>query len=120
VWPHCTKPGLGHHDMSYAQAQRSLVQRAGLLPVSTVEVVTVRDPDRSNDHTVFIDGRPAPTAGPTWVQVISHDIDLGASEITPDWVVGQLERTQTLSPAAAVHAREVVSMYADDNDADGS
>jgi hypothetical protein len=120
VWPYCTKSGLGHHDMSYAQAQRSLVQRAGLLPVSTVEVVTVRDPDRSNDHTVFIDGKARPDGRTDLVQVISHDIDLGASEITPDWAAGQLERTQTLSPAAAVHAREVVSMYADDNDVDGS
>ena len=119
VWPYCTKSGLGHHDMSYAQAQRSLVQRAGLLPVSTVEVVTVRDPDCSNDHTVFIDGRQRCDGTSDLVQVITHDIDLGAGEITADWVAGQLERTQTLSPAAAVHARDAIASYTDDIDVDG-
>ena len=119
VWPYCTKSGLGHHDMSYAQAQRSLVQRAGLLPVSTVEVVTVRDPDCSNDHTVFIDGKARPDGTSDRVRVITHDIDAGASEITPAWVAHQLQRTQDLSPAAAARARAVVTSYADDIDVDG-
>ena len=119
IWPHHTKTELGHYDLSFAQAQRSLVQRADLLPVSTVEVVTVRDPDRSNDHTVFIDGKARHDGRSDRVRVITHDIDAGASEITADWVAHQLERTHDLSPAAAVHARDVVRMYADDNDVDG-
>jgi hypothetical protein len=80
----------------------------------------VRDPDRSNDYTVVIDGTIRPDATTDHLRVVTHDIDLGADDITPAWVATQLESARRLSPAAAGHACEVIAMYADDNDVDDS
>jgi hypothetical protein len=118
VWSERNKAELGEYDLTFEQARCSLAERAGLAPRSTVEVVVVRDPDRSNDYTVVIDGTIRPDGTGRYVRVITHDIDLGASEITTAWVATQLEHAQRLSPAAAAHAREVIAMYADDNDVD--
>jgi hypothetical protein len=52
------------------------------------------------------------------VRVITHDIDLGASELTPAWVAAQRKYAQQLSPVAAAHAGDVIATYADDNDVD--
>ncbi|MEJ3741787.1 hypothetical protein WEI85_00595 [Actinomycetes bacterium KLBMP 9797] len=118
VWPGHVKERYGRYDPSFARAQLSLIEQAGLLPTSTVEVVTVRDPDRSNEHSIFIDGKARPDGTSLLVRVSVHDSDLGASEITSDWVASQLHRAGTLSPAAAGYARDVIAMYADDNDVD--
>ncbi len=120
VWPDHSKAEQGEYDLTFAQAQRSLAERAGLLPAHTVEVIVVRDPDRSNDYTVVIDGTIRPDATTDHVRVLTHDIDLGVDDITPAWVATQLESTRRLSPAAAAHAGEVIAMYADDNDVDDS
>jgi hypothetical protein len=118
LWPDHSKAAHGEYDLTFAQARHSLAERAGLAPRSTVEVVVVRDPDRSNDYTVVIDGTIRPDGTSRYVRVITHDIDLGASEITPAWVAVQREYAEQLSPAAAAHAGEVIAMYADDNDVD--
>ena len=118
VWSDHSKAEEGEYDLTFAQARHSLAERVGLLPRSTVEVIVVRDPDRSNDYTVVIDGTIRPDGTSPYVRVITHDIDLGASEITPAWVVAQQEYAQQLSPAAAAHAGDVIAMYADDNDVD--
>jgi hypothetical protein len=87
----------------------------GLLPTVKVEVIVVRDPDAANDYAVFVDGQRRPDGKTDRVRVVTHDIDLGAVEITPAWVAGQLQRADgALSPAAAHHARESVTSYADD------
>jgi hypothetical protein len=78
VWPEGSKAEQGEYDLTFAQAQRSMLERAGLLPRSTVEVVVVRDPDRGNDYTVVIDGKPRADGTSRHVRVITHDIDLGA------------------------------------------
>jgi hypothetical protein len=113
-----SKAEHGEYDLTFGQAQHSLAERAGLLPRSTVEVIVVRDPDRSNDYTVVIDDPIRPVGTSRHVRVITHDIDLGANEITHAWVATQLEHAQRLSPAAAAHAGEVIARYADDNDVD--
>jgi hypothetical protein len=121
VWPDHSKAEQGEYDLTFAPARPSLADRAGLLPDYTVEVIVVRDPDRSNDYTV-VDGaiRPHTTTGRAagHVRVITHDIDLGAQDITAAWVAAQLESARRLSPAAATHAGEVIAGYADDNDGD--
>lgn len=119
VWPDHSRAEHGEYDLTFIQAQRSLAERAGLLANHTVEVIVVRDPDASNDYTVVIDGTIRPHATTEHVRVITHDIDLGAQEITPAWVTGQMESARRLSPAAAAHAAEVIAMYADDTDVDG-
>jgi hypothetical protein len=116
VWPDRSKAEHGEYDLTFAQARHSLAERAGLLPRSIVEVIVVRDPDRSNDYTIVIDGAICPDGTSRHVRVITHDIDLGASEITPAWVAAQLQYAQQLSPAAAAHAVEVIATYADDSD----
>jgi hypothetical protein len=118
VWPDHSKAEQGEYDLTFAQAQRSLADRAGLLPEHTVEVIVVRDPDRSNDYTVVIDGTIRPDVAADHVRVITHDIDLGAEDVTPAWVAAQLESARRLSPAAAAYVGEVIAMYADDNDVD--
>jgi hypothetical protein len=120
VWPDHSKAEQGEYDLTFAQAQRSLAERAGLLAAHTVEVIVVRDPDRGNDYTVVIDGTIRPDATTDHVRVLTHDIDLGAEPITPAWVATQLESARRLSPAAAAHVGEVIAMYADDNDVDDS
>ncbi|WP_432830834.1 hypothetical protein [Dactylosporangium sp. CA-092794] len=120
VWPDRSKAEHGEYNLTFAQAQRSLAERAGLLAHHTVEVVVVRDPDASNDSTVVIDGTVRPHGSTDHVRVITHDIDLGAQDITPDWVAGQLESARRLSPAAAARAAEVIAAYADDTDLDGT
>jgi hypothetical protein len=56
VWPDRVVADRGHYDLTFARAQQIMVERAGLLPTPTVEVVTVRDPDHANEHTIFVDG----------------------------------------------------------------
>jgi hypothetical protein len=115
VWSHLIKFGEGEYDLSFAEAQRSLAERAGLsalLPRSLVEVVVERDPDYSNEYTVVIDGEIRADGTSDRVKVITHDIDFGASEITSEWVAAAVEATEQLSPAAAAHARDVIATYA--------
>ncbi len=116
VWPDHSRVEQGEYDLTFAQAQRSLAERAGLLAHHTVEVIVVRDPDRSNDYTVVIDGTIRPQARTAHVRVLTHDIDLGAQDITPAWVAAQMEATRRLSPAAAAYAAEAIAMYADIDD----
>jgi hypothetical protein len=119
VWRDHTKAEQGEYDLTFAEAQRRLADRAGLLPTARtrVEVVVVRDPDEANDYAVFIDGVHRPEGITKTVQVVTHGIDLGATETTPAWVDDQLRSADnTLSPAAAQHAREAIAAYADDLD----
>jgi hypothetical protein len=118
VWPDHSKAEHGEYNLTFDQANRRLAAPAGLLPSSTVEVIVVRDPDRSNGHTIVIDGKASADATSRPVRVITHDLDLGANEITPAWVAAELGRAQALSAAAAAHARDVIAMYADDNNVD--
>lgn len=120
VWPDHTKTEWGEYNMTFAQAQRSLIERAGLAPTSTVEIVTVRDPDGSSDPAVFIDGVACPDRRSQRVRVVVHDIDIAAGEITTDWLASQMGRTRGLSADAATYVRIAVTMYADDNNLDPS
>jgi hypothetical protein len=117
-WAQRSKAEQGEYDLTFDQARHSLAERAGLLPAATkVEVVVVRDPDAANDYTIFVDGQRRPDGATDRVHVITHDIDLGAAEITPTWVAEQLRwASETLSPAARRHAHEAVTSYADDLD----
>jgi hypothetical protein len=121
IWPTRRKVTDGEYNLTFDQARRSLAERAGLLPTTatTVEVVVVRDPDAANDYAVFVDGTHRPDGTTDVVRVITHDIDLGAVDLTPAWVDQQLQRADTLSPAAARHARDAVVAYVDDMEADG-
>jgi hypothetical protein len=120
VWPQRRKVSDGEYNLTFEQARRSLAERAGLAPTTTttVEVVVVRDPDAGNDYAVFVDGAPRPDGSSGAVRVITHDIDLGAVEITAEWVAEQLQRVDALSPAAARHSRDAVLSYVDDIQAD--
>src|SRR5205823_12479727 len=54
------RPGVteqGVYDLTFDRAQQLMPQRAGLLPTVRIELVTVRDPDAANAHTIFIDGQ---------------------------------------------------------------
>lgn len=106
----------GEYNLTFDGARRSLAERAGLLPTTTttVEVVVVRDPDDVNDYATFVDGVRRPDGFAGGVRVVTHDIDLGAAEITPASVEQRLERAGALSPAAARHARDAVVAYVDD------
>jgi hypothetical protein len=115
VWAEHSKAEQGEYDLTFTQAKRSLAERAGLLPTTTVEVLIVRDPDQANDHTIVVDGHHRPDGKTDTVRVVTHDIDLGAIQITPAWIAEHLQRADdTLSPAAARHAREVVVGNAED------
>lgn len=123
IWPKRRtrrKVADGEYNLTFEQARRSLAERAKLLPTTstTVEVVVVRDPDAANDYAVFVDGTHQPDGRADGVRVITHDIDLGAVEITPVWVDQQLKRADALSPAAARHARDAVLTYVDDMQVD--
>jgi hypothetical protein len=91
-----------------------MLERSGLLPSTTLDVVVVWDPDRANDHTVFIDGIHHPDGKTDRVRMVTDDIDPGACGITASWVADQLQRAQTLSKAAVAHVRDIVTGYADD------
>ena len=110
----------GEYNLTFEQAQRSLVERAGLAPTTTatVEVVVVRDPDAANDYAVFVDGTHRPDGRinrqADGVRVITYDIDPGAVEITPAWIEQHLYSADALSSAAARHARDAILAYADD------
>lgn len=120
VWPQRRKVSDGEYNLTFDQARRSLAERAGLAPdrTRTVEVVVVRDPDAANDYAIFVDGARRTDATTGTLRVITHDIDLGAVEITAEWVAEQLQRADALSPAAARHARDAVHSYVDDIEAD--
>jgi hypothetical protein len=83
VWPDHSKAEHGEYNLTFDQANRRLAAPAGLLPSSTVEVIVVRDPDRSNDHTIVIDGKASADATSRPVRVITHDLDLGARMRSP-------------------------------------
>jgi hypothetical protein len=80
VWAEHSKAEPGEYDLTFAQAKRSLAERAGLLPTTTVEVLVVRDPDQTNNYTIFIDGHHPPDGKTDTVRVVTHDIDLGAED----------------------------------------
>ncbi len=115
-WPNHINTEQGEYDLTFAQAQHSMLQRAGLTPSTRVEVVVVRDPDEANAYTVFIDGQHRPDRRTDQVLVQTHNIDPGASGVTEAWVAAELERAGTLSEAAAAHACDAVTSYAEDND----
>lgn len=114
AWPDRLKFRDGEYNLTFVQAQRSMLERSGLLPSTTVEVVVVRDPDRANEFAVFIDGAHRPGGKTARVRVLIHDIDPGAAGVTPAWVTAQVQHTGDLSAAAAAHVRNVVTGYADD------
>jgi len=116
MWPYHIKDDQGEFDLTFAQAQRRMAERAGLRPPVTVEVVVVRDPDAANAYTVFVDGQHRSDARTDRVRVVIHDIDPGARGVSKAWVAAELQRAHALSPAAAAHARSVVMGYAEDND----
>jgi hypothetical protein len=120
VWPTRRKVADGEYNLSFDQARRSLAERARLLPhtTSSVEVVVVRDPDAANDYAIFVDGTHRPDGKANGVRVVTHDIDLGAVEITAAWVEQQLARASALSPAAARHARDAVHAHVEDIELD--
>ncbi len=133
VWPDRVVAEQGVYDLTFDRAQQIMLERAGLLPTVRVELVTVRDPDAANEHTVFIDGqrrdvtvtrtglRDAGMAGTgdtgvaARTRVVVCDIDAGDTGVTPVWVADMLTRAGTLSPAAAAWASDVVTGYAEDN-----
>jgi hypothetical protein len=114
AWPDRTTFRDGEYNLTFSQAQRSMLERSGLLPTSIVEVVVVRDPDRANDYTIFIDGVHHPDGTTDRVRVLTHDIDPGAGGVTASWVADQLRHADDLSQAAAGHVRDLVTGYADD------
>jgi hypothetical protein len=116
MWPYHIKDDQGEYDLTFAEAQRRLGERARLLRPVTAEVVVVRDPDAANDYTVFVDGQHYPEQKTDRVRVVIHDIDPGAGGVTAAWVAAELQRADALSPTAAAHARGVVAGYADDHD----
>ena len=143
VWPDRIVAQQGEYDLTFARAQQIMLERAGLLPTARVEVVTVRDPERANEHTIFVDGRRrdttvtdtgpydtgtphpgAPDTSPAGtgntgvaarVQVVVCDIDPGDTGVTPTWVRDMLTRASKLSPAAAACVGAVVTGYAEDD-----
>ena len=138
VWPDRVVTEQGVYDLTFDRAQQLMLQWAGLLPTVRVELVTVRDPDAANAHTVFIDGQrrdvtvtrtglrdtglrdtgmaaSGDTGVAAQVRVVVCDIDAGDTGATPAWVAGMLTRAGTLSPAAATWAGDVVAGYAEDN-----
>lgn len=116
AWPDRVTFRDGEYNLTFAKAQRSMLERSGLLPSTTVEVVVVRDPDRANEFTVFIDGAHHPDGKTDRVRVLIHDIDPGAAGVTPGWVVAEMQRAGALSAGAAAHVRDIVTGYADDED----
>jgi hypothetical protein len=137
-WPDRVVAERGDYDLTLDRAQQIMLERARLLPTVRVEVVTVRDPDRANDDTVFVDGRRGaatvtdtglhdtrtPDTDPggngdvgvaARVRVLVCDIDPGDTGVTPGWVREMLTRTGTLSPAAASCASAAVADHAEDN-----
>jgi hypothetical protein len=138
MWPDRVVAQQGTYDLTFTRAQHIMLERARLLPTTRVEVITVRDPDRANEYTVFIDGQrrdiavtdtglydtgtpDASTAGAGdtgvagRVRVLVCDIDPGDIGVTAAWVRDMLTRADRLSPAAAAWAGDVVADYAEDN-----
>ena len=127
IWPTRTKLQDGHYDLTWAEAQRSPLHRAGLLPQHRVEVVTVRHPQRANQHTIFVDGTHRDTGVARDVQVVVVDMNLDVNFVDGldgDAVAGDpiLSGAATdlaaVSPAVRTHVREVAASYLDDRDGD--
>jgi hypothetical protein len=119
IWPTRTKLQDGHYDLTWAEAQRSLLHRAGLLPRHRVEVVTVRHPQRANQHTIFVDGTHRDTGVAPDVQVVVVDVDLHGDAVEQDLVLsGAATDLRAVSPAVRIHVREVAASYLDDRDGD--
>jgi hypothetical protein len=138
VWADRVVADRGHYDLTFARAQQIMLERAGLLPTPTVEVVTVRDRDHANEHTIFVDGTrrdttvtdtglqdtrtPGTASGPDGTddtgvagraRVVVCDIDPGDTGATPAWVRDMLTRAAKLSPAAAAWATVTVVDFVD-------
>jgi hypothetical protein len=119
IWPTHTKLQDGHYDLTWAEAQRSLLHRAGLLPQHRVEMVTVRQPQRANQHTIFVDGSHRDTGIARDVQVVVVDVALDDDTVAGDPVVsGAATDLAALSPAVRTHVREVAASYLDARDSD--
>jgi hypothetical protein len=115
VWAEHSKAEQGEYDLTFAQAKRSLAERAGLLPTTTGRGARRTRPGpsqrlhhlrrwtpparRQDGHGPGGHARHRPGRHP------DH----------PAWVAEHLQRADDmLSPAAARHAREVVVGYAED------
>lgn len=74
-----------------------------------VEVVIVRDPDESNEFTVFIDGVKVDHHHETpEVKVVLWDIDLGSSEIDREWVHDNMDTMGVLSINADAYVKGTI------------
>jgi len=123
IWPTRTKLQDGHYDLTWAEAQRGLLHRAGLLPQHRVEVVTVRHPERANQHTIFVDGTHRDTGVARDVQVVVVDVNLvdglDGDAVAGDPVLsGAATDLAAVSAAVRTHVREVAASYLDDRDGD--
>jgi hypothetical protein len=114
LWPERTEVDLGCYDLSFTDAMHRMVQRANTLVRPVVEIVTVRDSDQANVHTVFVNGRRHHGDGDLPVTVVVWDIDPGAGGVDEEWVQAHWTCTGQLSPAAAAHVRATVARYAAD------
>lgn len=115
ILPDLIKIGEGECDPTFGDAQRSLAERVGLaerLSRRLVEVVVVRELDSNNECTIVIDGETRAGGNSGRVEMITHDVDFGAREITPARVAAAVEATEQLSPGAATCARDVITTYA--------
>jgi hypothetical protein len=109
----------GVHDLTWEQAQLSMIQRALLVPARHVEVlVYAKEPHSRNTQAIFVDGRPLQATDQITVrtEVFNLDSDLRHEDYDNElvWAHQVRDQQRLLSDAAAAHAHETLTVFAED------
>jgi len=116
VWPDGrTVARDGIYNLTWQDAQASLIERAKLTPAPQVEVVVfAAEPHEPDVIHIFIDG--APVATPARVEVTTHVVRLDYDDEEDFWLIHALERIDHLSPAAQRTITGVITGIADESE----
>lgn len=107
----------GEYDLTWQQAQRSLAERARLIPHRRVEVlVYCNEPDNTDETVVFIDGDAPEPDEP--ITVDTHVVYLDIHDDEDEWMGRVLRNAATLSAAARQDVTDVINAVAQERGVD--
>lgn len=118
VWPEGrTVARDGIYNLTWQDAQASLIARAKLTPAPKAEVVVfAAEPHEPDAVHIFIDGTPATTPPP--VEVTTHVVRLDYDDEEDLWLIHALEGIDHLSPDAQRTITGVITSIADERELD--